>query len=83
MPSNLAAMLSPQTVSELESLTWFPLAIANAFMTSLDGVFYVSAVLCGFAAVASLLRGKKVVGNEKVSAANGKFKDVALEAGIG
>jgi MFS family permease len=61
MPANLRALLSNQTVATLEGLTWFPTAIAGAFMTSLDGVFYVSAGLSGLAAVASLLRGKRII----------------------
>jgi MFS family permease len=65
MPSNLRAMLSTQTIATLTSLDWFPTAIASSFMSALDSVFCVSAALCGVAALASLMRGKKYVRDDK------------------
>lgn len=61
LPQNVAATLSNQVVSILTGLEWFPKAIAGSFMSSLHTAFYVSAVLAGIAALASLLRGKKYI----------------------
>lgn len=60
LPPNLSATLSSQTVATLTGLTWFPTAIATAFMSSLRDAFYVSAALSLVAAMASSLRGKEV-----------------------
>jgi MFS family permease len=52
----------PQTtLAYLEGQTFFPHAIAPAFMSALDLSFYVGAALSVTAAVASLLRGKKYI----------------------
>jgi MFS family permease len=67
MPANLQALLTPQTIATLTSLTWFPMAIATSFMSALADVFYVSAGLCLVAALASLMRGKKYLFEDEKS----------------
>lgn len=59
LPSSVSSSMSPQTVSTLTGLTWFPTTISQAFMVSLRDAFYVSAGLSLIAALASSLRGKE------------------------
>jgi MFS family permease len=59
MPVSISGALSNQTIATLTGLTWFPTAIATAFMSSLRGAFYVSAVVSLVAATASSLRGRE------------------------
>ncbi len=64
-----AAIISqiPQsTLAHIEGQTFFPLAIAPAFISALDLAFYIGAALSIAACVASLLRGKAYIyGEEK------------------
>ncbi|MGA2665674.1 MAG: hypothetical protein ABSF83_12100, partial [Nitrososphaerales archaeon] len=55
----VVGQIPPSTVSFLEGQTFFPNAIAPAFISSLDLAFYFGAALSIAAAVASLLRGKR------------------------
>jgi hypothetical protein len=64
LPKNLTNPLSAQTINTLTSKTWFPQALAPAFMSSLRIAFYVNAGLALAAAVSSLLRGKKYIYEE-------------------
>jgi len=50
----------PSVVAVMEQRTWFPTAIAPAFMYALRNAFYISAVLVFIAAIASALRGTEV-----------------------
>jgi len=50
----------PSVVAVMEQRTWFPTAIAPAFMYALRNAFYISAVLVFIAAIASVLRGTEV-----------------------
>ena len=50
----------PQAVAVMEQRTWFPSAIAPAFMYALRNAFYISAILVFIAAIASALRGAEV-----------------------
>lgn len=59
LPTSISSILSTQTISTLTGLHWFPTTIANVFMSSLQGAFYVSAGLSAIAAVSSSLRGKE------------------------
>ncbi len=59
LPTNLTSTLSSSTIATLESLTWFPNALAPAMMHALRDSFYVGAVLSVVAAALSLLRGKR------------------------
>jgi hypothetical protein len=61
LPQAVTASLSGQTVQTLTGLHWFPQAIAGAFMFSVQVAFYVSALLCVLAAVASALRGARYI----------------------
>ena len=69
LPKNLTGSLSSQTISTLTGKTWFPQALAPAFMSSLRIAFYVNAALAFAAAISSLLRGSKYVyGSERIEA---------------
>lgn len=60
-----AGISVPQSVlSQMTSLTWFPNALAPAFMSSLRDAFYVGLILSLAAAVISVLRGKRFVDAE-------------------
>ncbi|BFH72357.1 MFS transporter [Sulfurisphaera javensis] len=51
----------PQSAIQImEQRTWFPTAIAPAFMYALRNAFYISAILVFIAAIASALRGTEV-----------------------
>ena len=63
----LAAVVSQipkSTLAFLEGQTFFPNAIAPAFVSSLDLAFYIGAALSVAAAVASLMRGKVYIHGE-------------------
>jgi MFS family permease len=72
LPHSVAATLSSQTVGVLTGLHWFPSAIANSFVFSLHGAFYVSAGLSSVAAIASLLRGKRYIHGQPETKLDGK-----------
>jgi nucleoside recognition membrane protein YjiH len=72
LPHSVAATLSNQVVSILTGLHWFPSAIANSFVSSLHGAFYVSAGLSIIAAIASLLRGKRYIHGQPETKLDGK-----------
>jgi hypothetical protein len=57
----LLNQIPKSTVTVLEGTTFFPNAIASAFMSALQLSFYIGAALSFAAAVASLLRGQKYV----------------------
>ena len=61
LPSSLTGSISSQTRTVLTGITWFPQAIAPAFMSSLTVAFYFNAGLALLAAATSALRGKKYV----------------------
>ena len=61
LPSSMTGSLSSQTRTVLTGMTWFPHAIAPAFMSSLNVAFYFNVGLALLAAAASALRGKKYV----------------------
>ena len=61
LPQDLITSLDNRTVDLLTGTTWFPNAIAPAFMTALNIAFYFNAGLAIVAAMVSLLRGKKYV----------------------
>jgi EmrB/QacA subfamily drug resistance transporter len=61
LPHSMTASLSTQTISVLTGMTWFPLAIAPAFMASLNVAFYFNVALAVVAAAASALRGHKYI----------------------
>jgi len=61
LPPSITGSISNQARTVLTGTTWFPQAIAPAFMSSLTVAFYFNAVLAVLAAAASALRGKKYV----------------------
>ena len=65
LPANDTSKLSKQTLASITSRTWFPNAIAPSFIHSLDLSFYIGAALSFIAAIASLMRGKKYVHEDK------------------
>ena len=60
LPGNAGSHLSTQAVSTITSATWFPNAIAPSFMEALHIALYLNAGLAVIAALASLMRGKKM-----------------------
>jgi MFS family permease len=59
--ASVVSQIPQSTIATLESTTFFPDAIAPAFMSALQLSFYIGAALSFAAAVASLLRGQKYV----------------------
>jgi len=57
--AQLAASIPQSVAAYLTGQTFFPTAIAPAFMSSLQEAFYIGAALSLIAAVASVLRGKE------------------------
>jgi EmrB/QacA subfamily drug resistance transporter len=62
----LLANLPPGSVPQsaiviMEQRTWFPTAIAPAFMSALREAFYMGAVMSFIAAIASVMRGKRYI----------------------
>ena len=63
--ASVPGLTVPQHVlNTMEGLKWFPETLAPAFMSSLRAAFYVGLVLSLFAAVISVLRGKRYVDAE-------------------
>lgn len=60
LPASMQSGLSPY-LSTITGKTWFPMALAPAFMGALRDAFYVGMVLSFVAAIVSLLRGRKYV----------------------
>ena len=56
--ASVVSQIPQSTLTYLEGQTFFPNAIAPAFISALDLSFYIGAALSIAAAVASLLRGK-------------------------
>ncbi|MCH4816311.1 MAG: MFS transporter [Saccharolobus sp.] len=54
-----------QAVAVMEQHDWFPTAIAPSFMIALRDTFYISAVLTFIAAIASALRGRRVIAEQQ------------------
>jgi hypothetical protein len=61
VPTSVVKSIPQLTLSNLTGQTFFPTAIAPAFMSALRLSFYIGAALSVAAAVASLLRGKKYI----------------------
>lgn len=65
--SQITSQLSASTVTLLTSKTWFPHAIAPAFMSALHIAFFIGMILAGIAAAASYMRGGIYIHDETVS----------------
>lgn len=61
LPQSLVSSIPPQTITEITSTHWFPQVIAPAFMDALRTSFYIGAAMTFCAALASALRGKRVI----------------------
>jgi MFS family permease len=64
--SSVVSQIPPATLTFLEGQTFFPNAIAPAFVSSLDLSFYIGAALSVAGAVASLLRGSVYIHEEQL-----------------
>ncbi|MFB6470759.1 MAG: MFS transporter [Vulcanisaeta sp. AZ3] len=64
IPQGILSNVPQGAISSITRLTWFPNAIAPAFMDSLHTLFYVSSALAFVAAIASALRGQVQVYEE-------------------
>jgi EmrB/QacA subfamily drug resistance transporter len=62
--ATVVAQIPASTIAYLEGQTFFPNAIAPAFLSALDLAFYIGAALSLAAAVASLLRGEVYIHEE-------------------
>ncbi|AWR95588.1 MFS transporter [Acidianus brierleyi] len=58
LPQNILSTIPSTAISTMEQRTWFPTAIAPAFMSSLRDAFYVGAGMSFIAAITSALRGR-------------------------
>ena len=61
LPQATVAAIPPATIATLTGITWFPMTLAQAFMSSLRFSFYVGATLAAIAAIFSALRGPRYV----------------------
>ena len=59
--ASVVKLIPQSTLSYLTGQTFFPNAIAPAFVSALDLSYYIGAALSVAAAVASLLRGRKYI----------------------
>ncbi|WP_338602412.1 MFS transporter [Sulfolobus tengchongensis] len=61
-----------QAVAIMEQHTWFPTAIAPSFMIALREAFYISSAMTFIAALASALRGRRVIAEQDGGEINAK-----------
>jgi EmrB/QacA subfamily drug resistance transporter len=61
LPASIASTIPAETVKALESSTWFPSTLAEAFMPSLRLSFFIGAVLSVIAAILSGMRGERYI----------------------
>ncbi|MEM4956022.1 MAG: MFS transporter, partial [Metallosphaera sp.] len=66
LPPSVASSIPSSVVSTITANTWFPNVIAPAFMQALRIAFFTASGLSFAAAVASALRGKTVIYEERV-----------------
>lgn len=67
LPANILHALPAVNQANLLGKSFFPNLIAPPFMVGLHAVFYLSAAMCLIAAIASLLRGKRVIADDMLS----------------
>jgi MFS family permease len=70
LPKSVLAQLSAADRATLLGKSFFPHLISAPFTVGLNAVFYVSALMCLVAAVASLLRGKRYINEQDQVAAS-------------
>ncbi|MBE3559008.1 MAG: MFS transporter [Ktedonobacteraceae bacterium] len=61
LPAPVLHQLPPASQANLLSKSFFPHLISGPFMVGLRTAFYISAAMCLIAAIASLLRGERVI----------------------
>ena len=61
LPAAVVSTIPQQTITALESSTWFPQTLSDAFMPSLRMSFYIGAILTVIAAILSAMRGERYV----------------------
>lgn len=61
LPVDVLNSIPQATITALESSTWFPSTLADAFMPSLRLSFYIGAVLSAISAILSAMRGERYV----------------------
>ncbi len=66
LPPGLLSTISRSSLAAMDTKTWFPHALAGAFMFSLSVSFYVGAALSAIAAILSALRGKRYINPDAV-----------------
>jgi EmrB/QacA subfamily drug resistance transporter len=80
VPANVLHALPAANQANLLGKSFFPNLISPPFMAGLRDVFYLSAVMCLVAAIASLLRGKRYVYEQEQSDSGASTTSVAEEA---
>jgi hypothetical protein len=79
LPSNVLHALPAAQQAHLLGKSFFPYMISPAFLLGLHEAFYLSAVICLIAALASLLRGKRYIHGQDKQAANATtIQDVVI-----
>ncbi len=66
LPGSFSSLISPGALATLYGKHWFALALAPAFMSSLDDSFYIGAALFVLAALLSAFRGKRYIHGEDI-----------------
>ena len=74
LPANVLHTLPAANQAMLLGKSFFPNLITSPFSIGIHGVFYLSAAMCFVAAIASLLRGKRVVMQEEPEKATSSVK---------
>ncbi|BCS93690.1 MFS transporter [Metallosphaera javensis (ex Sakai et al. 2022)] len=66
LPASVASSIPSSVISTITANTWFPNVIAPAFMKALKIAFFTASGLSFAAAIASALRGKTVIYEERI-----------------
>ena len=77
---SVSSILNPGVVTYLEGKTWFPHALAGAFMGALRMSFYIGAAIFAMAALLSALRGKRYIYGESTTAEMKEKSDSAVQS---
>jgi len=80
LPANVLHALPATNQANLLGKSFFPNLISTPFMDGLHAVFYLSATLCLIAAIASLLRGKRVIADDLASSKSATTPEVTHAA---
>ncbi len=79
---SVSSILNPGVVTYLEGKTWFPHALAGAFMGALRMSFYIGAAIFAMAALLSALRGKRYIYGEPTTADIGEMTESAVQSPV-